>query len=174
MHTAVEVKRYVKGLSRESRLYVAEHEGQLYATNSYWLVPVEKVAPLLTKYNLSAFEPGAFEVNGDVRPTEQAPPNLGPIMPRFAELVELERVKVDGRPVFSGNPAGGFLELWRNGETLVALNADFSTFALEPGGEYETAVIMQKPGGLAAVSVWATLDGSKEKVLRGLVMPVRI
>ncbi len=174
MHSAVEVKKLVKASSREGRLFVAEHDGELYATNSYWLVPVVKVAPLMAKYNLSTTEPGSYSVNGDVTPTDVGPPNLGPIMPRFKDLTPLERETIEGRPAFTNNGAG-YLELWRNDGALVAFNPDFMDLARDTMRGFADPVVMQVKGSPGKpASVWATVGTSKDRTMIGLVMPVRI
>jgi len=48
-------------------LAVNTYDGEMWATNRTWLTRASRVAPLLTQYNLSAAEPGAYEVNGTVK-----------------------------------------------------------------------------------------------------------
>ncbi len=48
-------------------LFVNEHGGEMWATNKSWVTRAERVAPLLDQYNLSAAEPGSYEVNSTVR-----------------------------------------------------------------------------------------------------------
>jgi hypothetical protein len=48
-------------------LVLGEHDGILWASNRYWITPAARVAPLLEQYNLSADQPGSFEVNTTVR-----------------------------------------------------------------------------------------------------------
>lgn len=135
--THTEVKRLVIGgrkvgkYDQAARLFIAEHEGELYATNSYWLAPAAKVAPLLDHFNLASDAAGSFEVNGQVRTLDQEPPNLSSIMPahlgRELPVVERARVGDEGSAyAYQRANTGNYLALVRgDGGGLVAFNADF-------------------------------------------------
>jgi hypothetical protein len=49
-------------------LFVGEYDGEMWATDRYWVARAAHVAPLLGQYNLSADVTGAYEVDKTVRP----------------------------------------------------------------------------------------------------------
>lgn len=90
-----EIKRVIKS-GGKSRLMLSEAAGQLWATDSYWLVRAAAVSPLLDHYNLP-LAAGVFEVNGQVSRTEIDPPNVGALIPTdLAKLTTIEPVQVCG------------------------------------------------------------------------------
>lgn len=138
--TQAEVKRLVIGGRKTSgystpKLFLAEHDGQLYATNSYWLVPVGNVAPLLAHYNLAADKPATFEVNGKVQPVELDPPNIGPLMPAN-DAPEITRIQVAGRDAYARGDTKecAWLALFDHAGETVAFNVDFLDF-IDHGGD---------------------------------------
>jgi hypothetical protein len=99
---ANEIKKHVIGGADVKRapapLYVGEHDGEMWATNRYWLTRAERVAPLLEQYNLSASEPGGFEVNGTVRRATGAH-QISPQPPNFDAFMRSQRDYAPGVPV---------------------------------------------------------------------------
>lgn len=107
-------KRVVRGANLKYGpvpLYVNEWDGEMWATNRYWLTRASRVAPLLEKFNLSAAEPGGYEVNGTVRRATGQERDCSPVPPdiaRFAGSGDLSlktykpgiRVHVAGMPAF--------------------------------------------------------------------------
>jgi hypothetical protein len=79
-------KRVTSGLTAAQRgrqpatLALGEHDGQLWASNRYWVTPAPRVAPLLEQYNLDPAVPGAFEVNGTVRKVGDQGPDVGRLL----------------------------------------------------------------------------------------------
>lgn len=72
-YSVPEIKKHVGGTAQyPAKLLVFEHAGAMWATTGYWLAPVTRVAPLLEKFNLDPAVPGAYEVNGTVRPDDAA------------------------------------------------------------------------------------------------------
>jgi hypothetical protein len=107
-------------------LYVGEHDGKMWATNRYWVVPAERVAPLLEDANLSAAEPGAYEVNGRVRPADMQVPDFGSILHPLEEFtVTGERITIAGQLVYALDGYDNPMALFRlpSGST-VGLRAD--------------------------------------------------
>jgi hypothetical protein len=76
---AVLKKRVIRGQDTRNLgapLSVNEVDGQLWATNRYWVTRAERIAPLLTEYNLSADEPGLYAVNGKVSLVDNKVPDI--------------------------------------------------------------------------------------------------
>jgi hypothetical protein len=79
-------------------LFVNEYGGEMWASNKYWLTRAERVAPLLEQFNLSAAEPGAYEVNGTVRRANGG--NHGePVIPDIASFMSGVKDYQPGIPV---------------------------------------------------------------------------
>lgn len=127
-------KRVTNGADTKNNpasLYVNEHDGEMWATNRYWLTRAERVAPLLSQYNLSAAEPGGFEVNGTVRPATGAH-GISPAAPDFSNFIRSQRDYAPGAPVrVAGNQAytrgdrGGLLAAYVLADgTHAGLNAE--------------------------------------------------
>lgn len=149
--THAEVKRLVIGgrkvrAGEAARLFIAEHDGELYATNSYWLAPAAKVAPLLDHFNLASDTVGSFEVNGQVRTLDLEPPNLSSIMPARLgmDLPEVRPATIGDEGsahAYQRNPAGGYLALMRAVDgSAVAFNADFLHWLTNDGDLRSMAV----------------------------------
>lgn len=72
-----------KLLKDSGRLFLAEHEGELWATDSYWIAPLSSVPAienLLGWWNL-AVEPGAYLVDNRVYANAKgSPPDIAPII----------------------------------------------------------------------------------------------
>jgi len=177
MMKLTDLKRVVgKGTKDDpARLFLTEHDGTLYATNSYWLVKAERVAPLLAHYNLPSNQPGAYNVNGSVEPRDQEPPNVGGLLKGAESWPVLERLHAHGRPVFWPCPTGGYLAafesspFFRKGDgsdepTPVALNSDYLAFLTTGLAD----PVFRQNGPRKAVAVF---DGDD---FVGLVMPVRL
>lgn len=128
-----ELKRWVKGNSKEGRLFVSDVDGARYATNSYWLTPADVVKPLLAHFNLDT-EPRSYRVNGSVEPTDQEPPNLTAILDYAPNgPVTLEPAQYAGQDVFTRLAgADGYVQLFDRVDDgtsfvrpVVALNVDY-------------------------------------------------
>lgn len=94
-------KRVIQGADTKNcpvPLYVGESDGEMWATNRYWLTRAERVAPLLEQYNLSAAEPGGFEVNGTVRRATGAH-GISSESPNFKSFMRSQRDYAPGVPV---------------------------------------------------------------------------
>jgi hypothetical protein len=111
-------KRVMRGYSTKygpAGLFVGEYAGEMWATNRYWVTRASRVAPLLGKFNLNPAEPGAYEVNGSVRPAtgqEAGIPAQPPSMENFMADMARESyqpgipVRVAGMPVYTRDEAG--------------------------------------------------------------------
>lgn len=106
MHTHAEIKRLVIGDRKTSRdtvrLFLAEHDGELYATNSYWLTPATAVRSLLEHNNLPADQPGVYDVNSKLSAQDLEPPKVGALIPNLtdADIIHRSRLNGEGSPLF--------------------------------------------------------------------------
>lgn len=172
-----EVKRLVIGRRKASkyeniRLHVAEYQGKLYATNSYWLVPVARVMTLLGQYNLPTDKPANYVVNGTVRELPGDPPNLNHIMyPDAKDVPTIERATVNGEGsahAYQRYLPGGFLALFRNeSDALIGVDADFLEWIT--AGEESQPVYRQRSAGAPIL-----ITRHRDDEFLGLLMPVRI
>jgi len=97
-------------------LFVGEYDGEMWATNKYWATRANRVAPLLTQYNLSADQPGSYEVNGTVRPatgTVKGIPEQGPNLAAFLgaqrDYQPGIRVRIAGQDAYTSTDGGAWL-----------------------------------------------------------------
>jgi hypothetical protein len=105
--TQVIKKHITRGSAGAHPLYVNEYDGEMWATDRYWLVRASRVAPLLEKFNLPADQPGAYEVNGTVRRATgneygiaSAPPDLAAWVADQRSYQAGVRVRVAGHPAY--------------------------------------------------------------------------
>jgi hypothetical protein len=84
-----------------AELYTGEHDGEMWATNRYWLTRAERIAPLLEQYNLSAAEPGTFDVNGTVRQAGRQVPNFSAFVLSQKDHAPAIPVRIAGNQVYT-------------------------------------------------------------------------
>jgi hypothetical protein len=135
-NTFTAIKAHVGGTATDpARLYQAEHQGVMWASNGYWVTPAERVAPLLQRFNLNPHAPGAFDVNGTVHLSERS--NAEVVLERFGEslperldpaayTVPLTAVMVAGSQAYM-RPSD------RGSYRAVYQSADGAFLALDPG-----------------------------------------
>lgn len=165
--TTAQVMAYFK---KADRMILAEHDGQMWVTDSYLLIPVDEksvVAQLLAEYNLP-FEPMVCDVRRTVvRRKNDRVPDVGSVIPDAKALKSLAAIK---RETLAGQDAFGMLQgeltrIYSNRlELPVVLNDARATMA-----EHFTpdAAWMTGPDPLKAV---ARVRG---KAAIGLLMPCR-
>lgn len=115
-----------------ARLYVNEHDGEMWATNRYWVTRAERVAPLLDQYNLSAAEPGVYEVNGTVRRANgdnkgipAQPPNVGRVIEDAGSFTPGVPVRIAGNQAYTRGDRGGLYAVYLlNDGTHAGLGAE--------------------------------------------------
>jgi hypothetical protein len=100
-------KHITRGTTGAHPLYVNEYDGEMWATDRYWLTRASRVAPLLEKFNLPADQPGAYEVNGTVRRATGSEYGIATVPPDLASWVKDQRdyqagvrVRVAGHPAY--------------------------------------------------------------------------
>jgi hypothetical protein len=96
-------RRYYSLKDNPAPLLVNEHDGEMWATNKYFLTRAERVAPLLEQYNLSVAEPGSYEVNGTVKRADGAsygcpaqPANVGAFIKDLGSFMPAIAVRIAG------------------------------------------------------------------------------
>jgi hypothetical protein len=110
-----------------AELHVGEMRGELWATNKYWIVRASRVAPLLAEYNLTADEPGVYDVNGRVSRSgrQLADFTKFPGTDPADYAVPATRVQVAGRDAFVNDSAGNLLAVYQLADgTMAGLLAD--------------------------------------------------
>jgi hypothetical protein len=131
-NTATEIKRHVGG--NYSNLYLAEHDGDTWATNRYWLTRSKAVAPLLEKFNVPLDATGTYEVNGSVRKQNDNPPKVRDFLQLSTYDQPLARVKIAGRHAYVPDGAGNYLALFTTPDgTHKAVRADWLEWLTEAG-----------------------------------------
>jgi hypothetical protein len=95
-----------------SFLAVNEADGEMWATNKYWLTRAERVAPLLEQYNLTAAEPGVYQVNGTVTRASDQIPNIESYARSVPEFSPGIRVKIAGQPALARGGTGVLFALY--------------------------------------------------------------
>lgn len=147
------------------RMYVSEHDGKLWATNSYYLVTFDRIRSVWEEYNLPTEEVGTYKFTGTtIMPDPSTPPNLGFILGDVSEsdpqiwFRHFGRsrlmIELDGRLHYTITDVEGWT-LRREYVDLVS-------------GDAHDIVLRQAPGNLRPVSMWG--DGQ----LLGLVMPHKV
>lgn len=130
--------RTVKGLSapsllryfrRRGRLMLAEHDGDLWVTDSYMAVRLigtdNAVASLLALYNLP-FEAMVCDVDSTVVRREGAQtPDIGRLIPAIDVLTPATRFHIGNAPALvEGSGSSPLHELWTAGKTQFCMNPD--------------------------------------------------
>lgn len=83
-------------------LFVNEHDGEMWASNRYWVVRAAKIEPLLAEYNLSAAEPGLYGVDGKVSRVDNTVPNLAATPMDVKDYpIPGSRVSIAGQDVYA-------------------------------------------------------------------------
>lgn len=112
-------KHITRGSSGAHPLYVNEYDGEMWATDRYWLTRASRVAPLLEKFNLPADQPGAYEVNGTVRRATGSEHGIETVPPDLAAWVKGQRgyqagvrVRVGSHPAYVMSAAGNLTAVY--------------------------------------------------------------
>ena len=89
-------------------LYVNKADGEMWASNGYWVTRAERVAPLLSDYNLSADEPGWYLVGSTVTRSEKQAPEINKFLADNGRGFTLPstRVQVAGKDAYVLNDNG--------------------------------------------------------------------
>ena len=178
-----------------NRLFVADVAGddadkaQLWASNSYWMVPAYRVAPLLSHYNLE-LEVGRFEVNGSVARQGGDAPNMAALLPDVDALHDVVPAMVAGKAAYVRNPAtvyerkAGYLAIFeaageadRVSPTVTAVNVDYLDFIVDG----RDGIVFRQESPLKPLCVYVRdvirNAGKPDDVidsLAGLVIPVKL
>jgi hypothetical protein len=114
---AVLRKRVTRGLSTQHQaavLAVNEIDGELWATNRYWVTRAARIAPLLAEYNLPADQPGLYAVDGKVSRTDNQVPELKATLMRVKEYdTPGTRVRIAGKDVYTTDSHGCLLDMYQ-------------------------------------------------------------
>jgi hypothetical protein len=97
-----DIKKHITyGNTSHSPAYLAVNtiDGEMWATNRYWLTHAGRVAPLLEQYNLDIAEPGVYQVNGTVSRASDQIPNIESYARSLPDFKPATRVHVSGQPV---------------------------------------------------------------------------
>ena len=123
-NTATEIKRHIGG--NNSDLYLAQHDGQMWATNRYWLTRGSTVSPLLEKFNVPADATGQYEVNGTVRKVRDDAPKVAPMLELAQYDKPLARARIADRWAFAADGMGNYLALFTDPDgNFKAVRADW-------------------------------------------------
>jgi hypothetical protein len=124
-------KRVIRGQSTQHQaapLSVNEIDGELWATNRYWVTRASRVAPLLEQYNLPADAPGLYGVDGKVSRVGSEVPDISKsVKSSLGEYtIPGTRVRIAGKDVYTVTDRGGILmDLYQLADgTHVGLLAD--------------------------------------------------
>jgi hypothetical protein len=75
--------------------------GAVWASNRYWIVPAQQIAPLMDRYNLSCEAPGRYLVDkSSVGKLDACGTDRSRLMHLARFPVPLERAEIDGYPLF--------------------------------------------------------------------------
>jgi hypothetical protein len=115
---AVLKKRVIRGQDTRNLgapLSVNEVDGQMWATNRYWVTRAERIAPLLAEYNLSADEPGLYAVNGKVSRVDNKVPDISAsVRSAFKDYaIPATRVQVAGRDAYALDCYGHLMDVYQ-------------------------------------------------------------
>lgn len=179
---------------KRHHLHLGEHDGQLWATNAYWLAPADWFGEVLPAYG--AYGAGETYDVKEGRKLEVGCPNLAHVMPS-GDLYDLEPVRMHGRDIIADGQDDYDLRLY----TFADADADGPTIALRrpyvdmvrdnlPGyvdrlvGGRDGALVFRssdKERGLKPVYAYQNMsytraDMSKSDGLRlvAIIMPVRL
>jgi hypothetical protein len=123
-------KRVIRGADTKNQaapLSVNVIDGEWWATNRYWVTRASRVAPLLEQYNLSAAEPGLYEVDGKVSRVGSEVPDISKsVKSSLGEYtIPGTRVRIAGQDVYTTSPRGTLMDLYQLADgTHVGLLAD--------------------------------------------------
>jgi hypothetical protein len=173
---------FERTLKRSGRLFIGEGGTGLWASDSYWAVPVDEkhpIARLLEDYNLT-LEPGNFFFGKTLKPIEGPPQNFakfldgikGKRLPLTPVLFGAERALVCHR-TGDRNDMGVVYE--RTDGLRVVVNQrflDLVAAASATGGQWEQA---EKPKVSTISDVTLTpLAWVVKKKVHALLMPIRV
>jgi hypothetical protein len=194
-----EAKRQIgKSDGRKANLYLAEHDGAVWATNRYWLTRVERIADLLGKFNIATDQIGSFEVGSTVRKMSDDAPNVGRMLSLSDYPDELRPLLVADRQVFykegdnflalfeipDGNRVGIRQDwlAWLSETASLGLYKDYGNYPGEVRymyGKGRVAIVAsvkaQRPGtGIYGDGKWipAEFDDKGDEII-SVVMPAR-
>jgi hypothetical protein len=108
-------------------LHVNEINGELWATNRYWVTRADRLAPLLAEYNLPADAPGAYEVNGKVSRMDKEVADIAKMVDVGGKdyTVPGTRVRVAGQEAYVQDGHGCLMAVYQLADgTMVGLLAD--------------------------------------------------
>lgn len=158
---------------RDSRLHIAEHDGDLWVTDAYALVRLGEKArkafeETLALYNLP-LEPMNCRVEGTIVRQPGDAPDVGALLPG-KHGKPIEPYQLGGLPVFVdvGRHQGQHSAVWTTGKEYVVVNPDLVEWArrLLPGvaGTWHACPTRGPLGPVAFVA---------DKKTHALVMPIR-
>lgn len=200
MHTAAQVKKMVlkKGRTRHDdpdRLYVSEHDGELWATNAFWLVPVNRVKALLDAHNLPSNQPGCYEVQGSrLVPQDTEPPKVGSLFPPVDDPV-IVPATLEGctAPLYRRQEPQGYVAVMEGTEGRAGSDADYlhwldcdgdlSRLNQGYGSRLVGSPVYRQVSPLKVVGIYAKRERQATtgndwlddgELLLGLLMPVRL
>jgi hypothetical protein len=110
-----DIKKHITyGNTSHSPAYLAVNtiDGEMWATNRYWLTHAGRVAPLLEQYNLDIAEPGVYQVNGTVSRASDQIPNIESYARSLPGFEPGIRVKVAGLPVLVRGGTGALFAVF--------------------------------------------------------------
>lgn len=151
-------------LKAHYRVMLAEHDGSLWATNSYWMVRLDGeqgvFGKLLAEYNLP-YEPMVCEVGRTLMRTGQDPPNVGALVPDSLNgYGAVERFTIGGAPL-STEKKDTEAELWVRSDDsrLVTLDRRWREFvttysagsAWSHGGDTRRPLVYHDDGKVCAL-----------------------
>lgn len=153
------------------RLMLAENDGHLWATNSYWLVRVDSDSPvrsLLADYNLPV-EPMVCDVDHTIRRNDADPPTLAHLIPKKRPTTVIERHTHESMPLYVDGIAGTKTGLWAIGETstIIGINEAHKELA-----ESLVKVVHWLGDPARPHAPLVGINGDDE--FAGLLMPVRL
>jgi hypothetical protein len=107
-------KRVIRGQDTKNQaapLSVNVIDGEMWATNRYWVTRATRVAPLLEQFNLPVDEPGLYGVDGKVsRVANEVPDISKSVKSSLGEYtIPGTRVRIAGRDVYTVTDRGGIL-----------------------------------------------------------------
>lgn len=108
-------------------LLLNKAHGTMWATNKYWATEAVRVEPLLRQYNLSAEEPGWFDVDArGARPTGHQPPDIERMVRDVASFtLTAKRATVGGQAAYALTHKGEPMALYELEDgTIAGLDAD--------------------------------------------------
>lgn len=171
----------------DHRVFLAEHDGRLWATNSYWLAPAEWFAIVLPERDEETYNwtPGTYDAKSGEKVSDGCP-EIGRLFPAKDALRPLEPVEMHGAAVVLASVQGD-LSLFTFGQEDgpisktedAAFNRAFVDMFRDGAGS--AAVVLHgqdplKPAMVYKATSYTKADYSKVEGLEliGLIMPVRM